>query len=114
MLLCACLIIATTEGLTVADPGPSLPELSCAETCALRIKFGALDQEILRTINSKESRRFLTKHCDCLKLVEMGTFGAGFILMKGLNSTGIAMKNFHRPTSLVGAAEEGRSDAGAL
>jgi hypothetical protein len=38
----------------VADPGPSLPqlELSCAETSAMRIKFGALDKEMLRTVKS--------------------------------------------------------------
>ena len=100
----------------VADPGPSLPqlELSCAETSVMRIKFGALDKEMLRTVNSVESRRFLNKHCDGLKLVGMGTFGAVFILMKGLKSTGIAMKIFHRPTSLAGAAKEGGKDAGAL
>jgi hypothetical protein len=46
--------------------------------------------------------------------VGMGTFGAVFILMKGLNSTGIAMNIFHRPTSLDGAAKEGGKDAGAL
>jgi hypothetical protein len=44
----------------------------------------------------------------------MGTFGAVFILMKGLKSTGIAMKIFHRPTSLAGAANEGGKNAGAL
>ena len=43
-----------------ADPGSSLPqlELSCAESCALLIKFGALDKEMLCTINSVESIRF--------------------------------------------------------
>ncbi len=69
---------------------------------------------MLCTINSVESRRFSTKHCDGLKLLGMGTFGAVFILMKGLNLTVIAIQNFHRPTSLDGAAKEGRKNAGAL
>ncbi len=100
----------------VADPGPTLPqlELSCAEISAMRIKFRALDKEMLHTVNSVESRRFLNKHCDGLKLMGMGTFGAVFILIKDLKSTGVTMKIFHRPTSLAGAAKEGWKDAGAL
>ena len=99
-----------------ADPAAALPQLllTCADNTALKIKFGGLDKAMLHTIQSVESRRYLMKHCDGLKLVGMGTFGAVFILMQGIRSTGVAMKIFHRQTSLLGAAKEGGKDAGAL
>jgi serine/threonine protein kinase len=99
-----------------ADPAAAQPQLlfTCAENSALRIKFAGLDKAMLQTMQSAESRRFLMKHCDGLKMVGMGTFGAVFILMQGIRSTGVAMKIFHRKTSLLGAAKEGGKDAGAL
>jgi hypothetical protein len=99
-----------------ADPAAAQPQLviTCAENTALRIKFAGIDKDMLRTMQSADSRRFLMKHCDGLKVVGMGTFGAVFILMQGIRSTGVAMKIFHRKTSLLGAAKEGGKDAGAL
>jgi hypothetical protein len=88
--------------------------LTCGSSPALKLKFAALDKEMLCTIQSAASRRFLMKYCDGLHLVGTGTFGAVFILMKDSRSTGTAMKIFHRATTLEGAAKEGGKDAGAL
>jgi hypothetical protein len=88
--------------------------LTCGSTSALKLKFTALDKDMLCTIQSAASRRFLMQYCDGLHLVGTGTFGAVFILMKGSRSTGTAMKIFHRATTLEGAAKEGGKDAGAL
>jgi hypothetical protein len=88
--------------------------LTCGGSSALKLKFGALDKDMLCTVQSAASRRFLMKYCDGLHLVGTGTFGAVFILMQGSHSTGTAMKIFHRATTLEGAAKEGGKDAGAL
>jgi hypothetical protein len=88
--------------------------LTCGSTSALKLKFTALDKDMLCTIQSAASRRFLMQYCDGLHLVGTGTFGAVFVLMKGSRSTGTAMKIFHRATTLEGAAKEGGKDAGAL
>jgi hypothetical protein len=101
------------EMLAGASDQPQLL-LTCGSSPALKLKFTALDKDMLRTIQSATSRRFLMQFCDGLHLVGSGTFGAVFILMQGSRSTGTAMKIFHRATTLEGAAKEGGKDAGAL
>ncbi len=82
-----------------ADPAAAQPQLllTCAENTALKVKFAGLEKAMLQTMQSAESRRFLLKQdCDGLKMVGMGTFGAVFILMQGIRSTGVAMRFFIR------------------
>ncbi len=74
------------EMLAGASDQPQLL-LTCGRTSALKLKFTAHDKDMLCTIQSAVSRRFLMQYCDGLHLVGTGTFGAVFGTARNLSSS---------------------------
>ncbi len=65
MLLCACLILGMKKAALKWKLESDQPQLllTCGSSPARKLKFTALDKDMLCTIQSAASRRFLMQYC---------------------------------------------------